>query len=92
MNNHDHPIPFRPGTVGVPIIGQPFEVKGGFPTVQIVCTCHAREPLLLIGANVVRCPACGRGFACAVFSFDASTGQIGVKIGLVVAAREAPPS
>ncbi len=82
-NNGQHRAPSRPTAIpsdGIPIIGQPFQVKGGFPTVQIQCSCDAREPILLIGNGHSQCPHCHRAFTIATFQFVAQTGQIQVAI------------
>ena len=73
---------FKPKN-GVPIIGQPFTVKGGFPTTLLQCQCEAHEPVMLIGGSPGQCSACHRTFVCASFSFNAQTGQIQVQVGLV---------
>lgn len=46
----------------LPIVGQPFIVKGFVPMVQIVCNCEGKEPVLLIGNGIAQCPACSRRF------------------------------
>lgn len=74
--------PFKPKN-DVPIIGQPFKVKGGFPTTLIQCMCEAHEPVMLVGGAPGQCAACHRTFVCAAFSFNAQTGQIQVQVGLV---------
>lgn len=68
---------------GVPIVGQAFAIKGGYPTVLLQCNCGAHEPMLLIGNQPSACPACRRGFVTTAFAFDAQTGQIQVQIGQV---------
>lgn len=78
-------IPFRPPAPknDIPIIGQPFKVKGGFPTVLLQCTCDAKEPVMLIGGQPGACAACGRMFVVASFAFDRQSGQIQVNVGLM---------
>lgn len=46
----------------VPIIGQPFALKNFFVTLQIVCNCEGKEPVLLVGNGIGKCPACQRAF------------------------------
>lgn len=46
----------------VPIVGQPFTMKGFFITVQVVCNCPDKEPVLLVGSGIGKCPACERMF------------------------------
>jgi hypothetical protein len=88
MNNSYPFRPFRkapapPSDEGVPIIGQPFKVKGGFATVMLQCTCEAAEPVLLLGGSPGKCTACGRMFVTHTFKFDMQTGQINVNVALV---------
>lgn len=81
--NGKPPIPFVPQGSNIPIVGQPFAVKGGFPTVSLQCMCAAREPVLLISNTPGHCPACGRAFVVAAFAFNGQTGQIQVQVGLM---------
>lgn len=76
---------FRPFTPkqDVPIIGQPFTVRSGFPTTLLQCNCEAREPVMLVGAAPGQCRACRRTFVCAGFTFNGQTGQIQVQVGLL---------
>ena len=60
----------------VPIIGQPFVMKGWFPTVHIVCACEAKEPVLLVGDAVGVCPACHRGFVIQVKKLEMGIGIV----------------
>ena len=84
------PLPFR-APAGVPIIGQPFTVKGGYATALIQCQCEAREPVLLLGNAPAFCAGCHRGFIIVGFSFDARVGQIQVNVGLVQGQPSVPP-
>lgn len=75
---------------GIPIIGQPFQVKGGFPTVSLQCGCAGRDAVLLVGSSPAQCASCKRAFVIASFAFNAQTGQIQVNIGLVQQQQEQP--
>ena len=46
----------------IPILGQPFTMKTFFVTVQIVCNCEAKEPVLLVANGVGTCPGCRRQY------------------------------
>ncbi len=83
------PICFTPRSE-VPIVGQPFVVKGGYATTLVQCTCGAREPVLLVGQAPNFCPACDLGFRVSLFSID-EQGQLKVGIRLVRRAPEEPP-
>lgn len=85
LGGNGNPIPFAP-RVDVPIVGQPFTVKGGHGTTMVQCNCGAREPVLLIGQAPNFCPACDLGFSVGMFSID-EQGQLKVGIRLV---RRAP--
>ena len=61
-NGHRRGGPAIPFPAGVPIIGQPFTLKNFFVTVQIVCNCEAKEPVLLVGNSISQCPGCRRAF------------------------------
>ena len=74
------PIAFPPAAI--PIVGQPFTLKGWFPTVVIVCNCgEAHEPILLVGEGPQACPACKRTFVIAhVTHQHGQPPQIGIGI------------
>lgn len=83
-NGHASAIPGQ----NIPIVGQPFALKNFFITVQIVCNCAAKEPILLVGHGPAQCPACHQGFQ---FSgLGVQNGQLQFKIGLV-RQQEPPP-
>ena len=84
-NGHASPVPGQ----NIPIIGQPFTLKNFFITVQIVCNCPAKEPLLLVGGGPAQCPACKQGFVFQGLGADPA-GQLQFKIGLVRQAEEPP--
>jgi hypothetical protein len=88
MNNNSPFRPFQKPAGDIPIIGQPFKVKGGFCTVMVQCTCQAAEPVLLLGGSPAKCTACGRTFITHTFGFDLQTGQINVNIALVQERKE----
>lgn len=62
-NGSKPPMPFAPPTGQIPIIGQPYQLRGIVPQVLLRCTCDGKEPLLLIGIGATaKCPACERLF------------------------------
>lgn len=84
------PIPFPSNSV--PIVGQPFTFKSWFPTVQIVCNCEAKEPVLLIGNGAHECPACHRHFIVAKVEYDVQTGKLNIGVAIVSMQQEKHPS
>lgn len=78
-------------TDGIPIIGQPCQIKGGFPTVSVQCNCAGRDAVLLVGSTPGACASCKRTFIIAGFAFNAQSGQIQVNIGLVQAQPQPEP-
>ena len=76
----------------VPLVGQPFMVKGWFPTVQIVCACDAHEPVLCVGVAPSACPACGRVFQVQDIVFHAKTDQMQISLAVAPAPLETRPS
>lgn len=66
----------------VPIVGQPFTLKNYFVTVQIVCNCVGKEPVLLAAHTPGQCPACHRVFQLQGLKPD-PTGQLQFVIGIV---------
>lgn len=56
------PMPPVNGSPAVPIIGQPFQMKGFVGVATIECQCEAKTIIMLSG-GAVRCNACGRGYA-----------------------------
>lgn len=81
------PLKFPTNTI--PIIGQPFALKGWVPTVMITCNCEAKEPVLIVGVmQPAQCPACKRGFVVGAIQYNGQTGQNEVGIATVVLAQE----
>lgn len=76
---------------GIPIIGQPFQIKGGFPTASLQCGCAGRDAVLLVGSSPGQCASCKRAFVIAKFVYDAQTGRIDVNIGLVQQQEQPTP-
>jgi hypothetical protein len=74
--------PFQPSG-NIPIVGQPFVIKSGFPTLQVVCNCEAHEPILLIGPFVQVCPSCRKGYQILEFKSNLQTGQLGASINVI---------
>lgn len=81
-NGQKPPLAFNPPG-GIPILGQPFVIKGWFPTVLLGCNCGAHEAVMVPRGGASQCPACKR-----VFSIQQMviTGQ--VQFGIGVAAPE----
>ncbi len=89
---HGGVIPFR---ADVPIVGQPFQVKGWSSTVLITCQCVPHgEPVMLVGQAPGQCPRCQRAFVVVAVTFDAATNKLQVGVGLVQqqAPAAAPPA
>jgi hypothetical protein len=70
----------------VPIIGQPFTIKGWLPTVLIVCNCEGKEPLLIQRSSPTVCPTCKRTFTVAQV-----VGQVNFGIGVAAPEPEHAP-
>jgi hypothetical protein len=87
----------RPVAAGVPIVGQPVELTGWFPTVSFICRCASPGvPLLLCGlGNAIRCPSCGTHWAVTKVGFDATNPQSEIMLSRVgrsdAPASAAPP-
>ena len=82
-SNSAPPIPFTPKPSAIPIVGQPFHLKGFFATVMLQCNCEAREPVMLIGTGPGSCKSCGRTFLIGSVSYnvnDPQNAQIGVAV------------
>lgn len=81
------PIPFQKNTV--PILGQPFTLKNFFVTVQIVCNCAGKEPILLVGPAIGTCSACLRRFQ--FQGLRTEQGQLQFMISLIANTAEPEP-
>lgn len=85
MGSHGHSHPAAPmAGPGVPILGQPFVLKGWFPTIQLVCNCGAHEPVLIVGGpgSAGHCPACKKAFVYQGLQMDPVTQQLQLNIGM----------
>ena len=101
-NNNNHPAGRWPmlkasaSQLNVPIIGQPFDLKGWYVSVMLMCRCGANEPTLLVGqfGAATMCPACKRVFILKSLRTNA-LGQMEFQLQLRVAepvpAGDAPP-
>lgn len=70
----------------IPILGQPVEIHGWFPTVMVTCKC-VNQPLLIVGLDAVaECPQCHAHYRVEVISMSRQTNEATVSIGRVVAA------
>ncbi len=86
------PFQFKP-TPGsnIPIVGQPFEVKGWLIQVLLVCKCETPQPILLIGLPgqaAAQCPSCKRIFGLTGLGM-APNGDMQFQIGQMVKREEA---
>lgn len=62
-NGAKSPIPFPGAPNDIPIVGQPYKLKGVMPQALLQCSCDAKEPVLLIGMGAQgQCPSCRRAF------------------------------
>lgn len=77
-NGHTPALAFKPST-GIPIIGQPFTIKGWFPTVLLICNCGKGEAVMVPKGGAAACPACSR-----VFTIQAVQGNVQFGIGIMV--------
>lgn len=75
---------------GVPIVGQPFTLKNFFVTVQIVCNCEGKEPVLLVGNGIGTCPGCRRGFQ--LQGIQSNPRGLEFRIGLITPQASAAPA
>ena len=75
---------FKPFPSTIPIVGQPFKLKGWFPTVLITCLCQPHgEPVMLVGTAPGQCPQCQRAYVVGQVNYDATTNHLQIGIGLV---------
>lgn len=92
-NNHDRPPMLKAGVrPALPIVGQPFEIKGWFLTLMVACRCGANEPCLMAGqiGAVTMCPACRRVFVLKSINVNAG-GQVEFQLQLAIVATDTPP-
>lgn len=73
---------------GIPLIGQPIEIWGWFPTVSFGCRCQAPQkpptPMLVAGVgSIVKCPACGAHYMIGAITMNAEQGVCEVSISRV---------
>lgn len=55
-NGNSGPLTFAKPQI--PIIGQPFAIRGWFPTVLLVCNCAGKEPVMVPRGAAAQCPSC----------------------------------
>jgi hypothetical protein len=82
-DNGQKPLLFK--GPNVPIVGQPFAIRGWFPTVLLQCNCSAAHEAIMIPRGAAgQCPACKKVYAIqqVVMTPD---GQITFGIGIMVA-------
>jgi hypothetical protein len=77
-NGHPPALAFAPKpSDSIPIVGQPFTIKGWFPTVLLVCNCDAKEALMIPRGGGAQCPGCKR-----IFSIQQIVAPAGVTFGI----------
>jgi hypothetical protein len=59
-NGQKPPAPLRFNGLDIPVVGQPFTIKGWFPTVLLVCNCRGKEPIMIPRGAGGQCPSCKR--------------------------------
>lgn len=91
-SNGNGPGGIQPGVheQGIPIIGQPFELKNWFLTTLLQCNCEAKAPVLLVGAIGAKaaCPACKKIFVLQGFSGEPPA-KLTINIGLALPVADA---
>lgn len=60
-----------PGGQHVPIIGQPFDIKGFQVTVALVCKCDGAHTILVTSSGLSQCPACKKAYSVAGLQYQA---------------------
>ncbi len=72
----------------LPIIGLPYAIKGWFLTLNLVCNCDAKEPIMVVGSlgAVAKCPACNRVFQVQGAQSDAANNRMSFQIAVGMAA------
>lgn len=66
----------------IPIIGQPFTVRGWFPTVLLVCNCDAHEPVMIPRGAAAQCPGCKKLYTIQQLAFTPE-GNVNFGIGIM---------
>ena len=81
-NGHGTAIPFQ--AVGVPLVGQPFQLlEVGVPVnAKLSCACCPDQILEIVGSVPVTCPGCGKVFNA---RFNPTNGKLEFFIGLPAA-------
>ena len=89
-NGRKPPAPIPGGAL--PIIGQPFEIKGWQFTALLVCKCDGTQhPLLVTNGNFVRCRACGKAYTIQACQFTAGQPPA-FNIGVVAKPEDGKPA
>jgi hypothetical protein len=76
-NGQRPPLSFKPVN-DIPIIGQPFTIKGWFPTVLLTCNCAKPEAVMIPRGGAAACPSCGR-----IYSIQVVQGNVQFGIGVM---------
>lgn len=69
----------------IPIVGQPCQFVTWFPTVVVSCNCGATPApvVVIVGAGISPCPACGRPFALANVAWNARSNELNINVAVV---------
>ncbi len=84
MSTNGRPvIPFPPANA-VPLVGQPFALKGFFPTAVIQCNCEPNGEIITLVANgATGCPRCKKVYTIGLVNWrqdQPQAAQIGIGI------------
>lgn len=81
-NGHKRALAFSPPK-GIPLVGQPFTIKGWFPTVLLTCNCEGKEPVMIPRGGAAQCPACKN-----IYTIRQIQAPAGVNFGIGVTSAE----
>jgi hypothetical protein len=79
--NGRSPLAFQPKN-SIPIIGQPFEIRGWFPTVLLVCNCDGKHPVMIPRGAAAQCPSCKKLYTIQQIAFTPD-GNVNFGIGMM---------
>lgn len=80
-NGHKPALAFKAPN-NLPIVGQPFTIKGWFPTVMLVCNCEGKEPVMVPRGAAAQCPACKKLYTIQQLAFTPD-GNVNFGIGIM---------
>lgn len=74
----------------MPTVGAPYELRGWFPTILIVCGCGAKEPIMIVGQKQIgQCKACKRAYQLQSLAFDAATNKTAMNLAIGIVEEKA---